>query len=200
MINCIVPLGFSSMGNSDWLLCGKPAVTESRYPTYMHAGCLNVSMVHQILTWTTGSLMGTHICQYVQLYTGVYGHTNRVCTESWFWEKNPLLRQGIEPASAACQSDALPTELHPRSGLWRDGWKSLILSQPQCNCLKGILIFALCVLWSLTTQSLSLSGIWCWVWWRVVLCCCCFWGVNFPHPSPPSPFFCFVLSLWIHFF
>ena len=31
------------------------------------------------------------------------------------WEKNPLPHQGIELASAACQSDALPTELqsHP---------------------------------------------------------------------------------------
>ena len=29
------------------------------------------------------------------------------------WEKNPLLQCGIEPASAACRSDALPTWLHP---------------------------------------------------------------------------------------
>ena len=29
------------------------------------------------------------------------------------WEKNPLLHRGIEPASAACRSDALPTVLHP---------------------------------------------------------------------------------------
>ena len=29
-------------------------------------------------------------------------------------EKNPSSHQGIEPASVACQSDALPTELHPR--------------------------------------------------------------------------------------
>ena len=27
--------------------------------------------------------------------------------------KNPLQQRGIEPASAACRSDALPTELHP---------------------------------------------------------------------------------------
>ena len=30
----------------------------------------------------------------------------RVCTESWLGEKNPLLHQGIEPASAAWRSDA----------------------------------------------------------------------------------------------
>ena len=27
------------------------------------------------------------------------------------WEKNPLPHRGIEPASAACRYDALPTEL-----------------------------------------------------------------------------------------
>ena len=37
----------------------------------------------------------------------------RVCTESLLWEKNPLLHEGIEPASDACRSDALSTELHP---------------------------------------------------------------------------------------
>ena len=44
---------------------------------------------------------------------GWYRHRKRVCTESWLWEKNPLPDRGIEPASAACRSDALPTELHP---------------------------------------------------------------------------------------
>ena len=39
--------------------------------------------------------------------------TIRVCTESWLWEKNPLLHQGTKPVSAACWSDALPTEQHP---------------------------------------------------------------------------------------
>ena len=40
-------------------------------------------------------------------------HRERTCTESSLWEENPLLHRGIEPASAACRSDALPTELHP---------------------------------------------------------------------------------------
>ena len=44
---------------------------------------------------------------------GVYRHRNRVCTESWLWEKNLLLHRGMEPVSAACRSDALPTELQP---------------------------------------------------------------------------------------
>ena len=29
-------------------------------------------------------------------------------------EKNPLPHRGVEPVSAACQSDAVPTELHSR--------------------------------------------------------------------------------------
>ena len=33
------------------------------------------------------------------------------------WEKNPLPHPGIEPASGACQSDALSTELHPHPHL-----------------------------------------------------------------------------------
>ena len=49
----------------------------------------------------------------MRLHTGVYGHRKRVCTEGWLWEKNPLPHRGIEPVSAACRSDALPTELHP---------------------------------------------------------------------------------------
>ena len=31
------------------------------------------------------------------------------------WEKKPLPHRGIEPASAACRSDAGPTELHPHT-------------------------------------------------------------------------------------
>ena len=47
----------------------------------------------------------------MRLHTGVYGHRKKVCTESWLWEKNPLPHRGFEPVSAACRSDALPTEL-----------------------------------------------------------------------------------------
>ena len=41
------------------------------------------------------------------------------------WEKNPLPHQAIEPASAACQSNTLPTELHPQPLL-------TILMQQKC--------------------------------------------------------------------
>ena len=54
----------------------------------------------------------------MRLHTGVYGHRKTICTESWQREKkqNLLTHRGIEPASAACRSDALPTELHPHPG------------------------------------------------------------------------------------
>ena len=42
------------------------------------------------------------------------------CTEGWLWEENPLPHRGIEPASTACQSDALPVELHPHPQVPRD--------------------------------------------------------------------------------
>ena len=37
----------------------------------------------------------------------VYGHGERVCTQSWLWKENPLPHQGIKPASAVWWSDAL---------------------------------------------------------------------------------------------
>ena len=44
---------------------------------------------------------------------GVYRHHNRVCTESWLWEKNPLPHEAVKPGSAECRSNFLLTELHP---------------------------------------------------------------------------------------
>ena len=53
-------------------------------------------------------LWHAHRFECMRLHTGVYGHHKRVCNESWLWEKNPLLHQGIKPALAACWSDAVP--------------------------------------------------------------------------------------------
>ena len=55
-------------------------------------------------------------------------------------EKNPLPDRGIDPASAACRSDALPTELHPRSQMTR----------PFSELLKSLLVPA-------GTKDLSLA-------------------------------------------
>ena len=58
------------------------------------------------------------------LHTGVNGHQKRVCTESWLWEKIPchtgesnLPQQCASAASAVCQCNSLPTELHPHPHL-----------------------------------------------------------------------------------
>ena len=92
---------------------GKPAVTESSYPTYgacwvflFFHNSLNSDMDYRIFIMRTDF----HVCGCTW---GMYGHRYRVCTESWLWEKNPLLHQGMESTSAACWSNTLPTELHP---------------------------------------------------------------------------------------
>ena len=55
-------------------------------------------------------LSDVNACDFRQ---GMYGHLERVCTDSCLWKKNPSPHRGIESASAACRSDALPTELPP---------------------------------------------------------------------------------------
>ena len=98
----------------------------------VHAGCLSVSIIHQTLTWVP-DLLHAHRCKCMQLHRWVYGHGKRVCTESWLWEKNLFLHdKKIKPAIVACQSDALPTEVHPHrrnssnSTKWTDSVNSFI--------------------------------------------------------------------------
>ena len=79
--------------------------SHATHPT-MHAECFSVFIVHQTLTWSTGSLT----CAQMKMHVIAHGG---VCIESWLYEKNPLPRQEIEPASAAWCSDAPETELHP---------------------------------------------------------------------------------------
>ena len=43
----------------------------------------------------------------MRLLEEVFRHRTKVCAESWPQEENPLPHKGIEPASAAWQSDAL---------------------------------------------------------------------------------------------
>ena len=88
---------------------GESQLRQSRatQPT-VHTGCFSVSIIHQTLTWTTGSwtITCTQMLMHVIAHGGVRTHI-RVCTESWLWEKNPLPHWGIEPASVAWRSDAL---------------------------------------------------------------------------------------------
>ena len=93
---------------------GKPAATESRYPTY--GACwvfFSASIIHRTLTWTTWSLTCAQMLTYAITRGGVRTPRKRVCTESRLWEKNPLLHRGIESASAAWRSDALPKSYIP---------------------------------------------------------------------------------------
>ena len=73
----------------------------------------------------------------MRLHNGVYGHRKRICTESWQWEKNPLPHRGIEPAWAACRSDALPTELHPQRGTTTYTITPSIGHVTELKCLNG---------------------------------------------------------------
>ena len=109
------PNGISPMGNSGRFPRGKSAATESRYPTdgacwvfYCFYNPPKSDIDYRIFN------VRTDVNNACDCTRAVYGHCKRVCTISWLWEKkNPLPHRGIEPASAACRSDALSTELHP---------------------------------------------------------------------------------------
>ena len=83
------PIWISPMGNSGRLLRGKPAATESRYPTYGACwmfGCFhnppNSDMDYRIFIVRTD----VNACT---LLTGVYGRRKRVCTETSTRRKIP---------------------------------------------------------------------------------------------------------------
>ena len=101
------PNGISPMWNSACIPRGKPAATESRYPTYGACWVFccffnppNSEMDYGIFNVRTDG----NACDCTR---GCTNTSKRVCTESWLLEKNPGPHRGIEPASAACQSDAL---------------------------------------------------------------------------------------------
>ena len=102
------PNGISPMGNSGCISQGKPAAIESRYPTYGTRSVfqcfhnpLNSGKDYRIFNVRTD--VNAYVC-------------TRGCTVTFrestlkvgSWRKIPC-RTGIEPASAACRSDALPT-------------------------------------------------------------------------------------------
>ena len=68
----------------------------------MHAGCFSVFIFHRALSWTTGSLTCPQILNHAIAHEGVRTYVR----------ENPLPHRGIEPATAACRSDVLPTEQH----------------------------------------------------------------------------------------
>ena len=54
LLDFVVPIRIFPVGNSDRFPQGKPAATESRYPTLInykvHAGSFRVSVIHRTLT------------------------------------------------------------------------------------------------------------------------------------------------------
>ena len=103
------------MGNLGCFPWGKPAAAKLSYPTYGTCRVFqcfhnppNSDMDYRIFNVRTD----VNACDCTW---GCIDTKRRVCTESWLWEKNLLLHQGIEPVSTVRQSSALPTELHPHS-------------------------------------------------------------------------------------
>ena len=98
------------MGKSGCFLRGKPAATESRYPTYVHAEYLcfrnppNSDMDYSIFNVRTNVSAG---CTDTVRESALKVDPVRE-------KKKKLAVPGIEPASATCRSDALPTELQYR--------------------------------------------------------------------------------------
>ena len=100
--------------NSGWLPLGKLDATESRYPTYGACWVFqffhnppNSDMDYRIFNVRTD--VNTCEC------TRKCGNTVR--ESALKLGEKPLPHQGIEPESAACRSDSLPTELHPHNGI-----------------------------------------------------------------------------------
>ena len=104
-----------SKGNLSCLPQRKPAATESHYQPTVQAGCFSVSIIQWTLDMDSGIFNMHTDVNACDCMWGCIDTIKRVCTESWLWEKNPLQHWGIEPASAACQSNALPTVLHPHA-------------------------------------------------------------------------------------
>ena len=130
------------MGNSGrltWVKLQQPQ--EQRYPfltVYAVFSCVQAKVWLPML-----GILNVHIDVNVCDCTWVlFGHRRRVCTESWLWGKNPLPHQGIEPASAVCWSDGLPTKYIPDT--LTEMWISVMISiglggllglGRNCNCL-----------------------------------------------------------------
>ena len=80
LYNCLVPLGFLPC-RFRLLLSWKTSCDSHATQTSVHAGCFSVSIICQVLTWTTGSLTLVQMHR-MGLHLGVYRHRKRVCIES----------------------------------------------------------------------------------------------------------------------
>ena len=123
-----------SHGKFGGLSLGKASCNSCATQPTAHAGCFNISKIHWILTWTTGSLTWD-----------VQTHVRESALKVDSRGKTPLPHWVTEPVSAACRSDILPTELHPCLitvfKMFQDGsvFFSTLLSKSQSPCYRLIL-------------------------------------------------------------
>ena len=87
------------------------------------------AITHRILTWTTGSLSWAQMSMHAIAHGGVGTPKESLHWKLTLWETH----RGIEPASAACQSDALSNwaTSHPTCT-----WTSEPLDSDPCTSLK----------------------------------------------------------------
>ena len=100
------PIGISPVGNLSCFPRGKPAATESRYPTY--GLCWVLQCFHNPLKSDKDyRIFKEHTdVNACDCTWGCMDHTGEFALKVDSGKK-------IKPASVACRSDTLPTELHP---------------------------------------------------------------------------------------
>ena len=120
--------GISPMGTSGCFPRGKASCDRVALPNLRCTlGVFSVSVIHRTVTIMDYRIF--NVLTDVNACDCTRGCTKAVreCTDRWLWEKNPLKHHGIETVSAACRSDALPAELHPRpispAVIWRQAGK-----------------------------------------------------------------------------
>ena len=84
-------------------------------PTTLAVKGLMMMIIHRTLTWTTGSLTCAQMLMHATAQGGCTDTVREFALKAVPGRKNPLPHRGIEPASAACRCDTLPTELHPHA-------------------------------------------------------------------------------------
>ena len=121
---------------------GKPAATQSRYPTLInykaHTGSFRVSVIHRTLTWTIGSLTSVLDHPYVCVYTrGLGAHRQRV-SRTFFFDSEKLsqfflvlqTQTGVRTSGVWISSPTLYQLSHPPSVV---GIVSRVLKGHHCS-------------------------------------------------------------------
>ena len=109
-------------------------------------GCFSVSIDYRIFNVR----IDVHAC--------TRGCTDTV-RESALKEKNPLPHRGIEPVLAACQTDALPTELHPHpdvSDFDTLSWEQRLFHRENYSLVAGRYVLSLGLVHRLVTVGRTL--------------------------------------------